>query len=401
MAEPAELTFALERFEWAAADRLEIVGRWEGLTGRRLGRPLLHVHVGGRRRRLTAIPGGQPPASGERWEAAFAWPHGAAEIERAELEIGRSLLVDLPAPRRPRRSRSGGDGDRALRALRAELAELRKRHERLEAEHAALGDQHAALIARSGELRGALNEALDGQERLSGELAKLREAHQSGEETDRRVAEERAATTAVREKLAAAREEARQAIAAEAEETERLRLELAGAREEAERVLAAERAEIARLREELAARPAPDRVGEDADEAGRRMYERISRELERERATVRELRSQLDATRTETAEHRRSAAVAATNGMAVPHEAPVPATPGAAARRHAAALLAARAELDPRAPYRRDDAARAAAAQRVPEHHRSTARVWATRAAALVLVAALLLALALIVTAVT
>ena len=34
-----ELTFELERFEWAAGDRLEIVGRWQGLAGRRLGRP--------------------------------------------------------------------------------------------------------------------------------------------------------------------------------------------------------------------------------------------------------------------------------------------------------------------------------------------------------------------------
>ena len=90
MAETPELTFALERFEWVAADRLEIVGRWQGLTGRRLGRPLLYVDAGGRRRRLTAIPGGKLPANGERWQVGFAWPHGPADIEGAELEIGRS-----------------------------------------------------------------------------------------------------------------------------------------------------------------------------------------------------------------------------------------------------------------------------------------------------------------------
>ena len=52
-----------------------------------------------------------------------------------------------------------------------------------------------------------------------------------------------------------------------------------------------------------------------------------------------------------------------------------------------------RADADPRAPYRRADAARAAAAQRVPEHEPSAAGVWATRAAAIALVAVLLIAL--------
>jgi len=330
MAEAGELTFELERFEWATADRLEIVGRWQGLTGRRLGRVLLHVDAGGHRRKLTAMPGGQVPVNGERWRAAFAWPHDAVDVEGAELEIGRSLVVDLPVPRRRRRSRS--DADRALR-----------------------------------------------------------------EDAERRLAEERAATAAVRETLATAREEARSAMAAEAEETERLRAELVSARNEAGRVLAAERAETARLRTELSARPAADRRGEETDEAGRRMYERISRELERERATVRDLRRELDAEQSQTAEHRRSVA----NGAPVAHDTPVAATPaGAAARRRAGALVAARAELDPRAPYRRADAARAAAARRVPEPAHAAIRVWATRIAAVALVTALLLALVIIVTTV-
>jgi hypothetical protein len=70
---------------------------------------------------------------------------------------------------------------------------------------------------------------------------------------------------------------------------------------------------------------------------------------------------------------------------------------GRDSRRRAAAVLAARVEAEQRAPYRRVDAARAAAAQRVPEHHRTAVGVWAMRAAALALVAVLLAAMVIIV----
>jgi hypothetical protein len=63
-------------------------------------------------------------------------------------------------------------------------------------------------------------------------------------------------------------------------------------------------------------------------------------------------------------------------------------------------VLASRAEADARAPYRRLEAARAAAAQRVPEHEQSATGVWIARAAAIALVALLLIALAIIITSV-
>ena len=222
------------------------------------------------------------------------------------------------------------------------------------------------------------------------------------EDAEQRLGSERATTTDVREKLASAREEAQKALAAEAAETERIRAELEVAREEAERVVAAERAEVARLREELATRPAPTEEGEvEGDDASRRMYERISRELEHERATARQLRRDLDAKSVETAEQRRSVAAAATNGVhTATDEAPMASTPAGRAGRRAAAVLASRAEVDARAPYRRVDAARAAAAQRVPEHEQSAAGVWVARAAAFALVALLLIALLIMITAV-
>ncbi len=311
-----------------------------------------------------------------------------------------------------------------MSGLREELSNVRS-------EHDALGDQHAALIARSGDLRGQLAEAIDAQEPLSEELRVLREAKLASdaererlegeletaradlaererelaghrEDAEQRLGAERAATTDVREKLAGAREEARRALEAEAAETEQIRAELSSAREEAERVLAAERAEVARLREELATRPKADAEDEaEGDEAGRRMYERISRELERERATASRLRRDLDAKSAQTAEQRRSVAAAATNGVhTATDETPVAATPAGRAGRRAAAVLASRAEAEARAPYRRADAARAAAAHRVPEHEQSATGVWLARAAALALVALLLVALVIIISSI-
>ena len=500
MAGTRELSFELERFEWVGDDRLEVSGRWQGLTGRRLARPVLTVEADGRRRRLTALPGGQMPAKGsdEPWRATFAWSHGVADIESAELEVGRNVIVELPAPRRRKRRRD--DGLRSeLAELRAQVAELRRARDerpgpapeaaereepaapakpaepdpellaklsalRAELEHAngerdglreeleradaeraslreelatvrserdTLDDKHAALVTRSGDLRGQLADAIDAQEPLSEELRVLRETKQAGDEerarlerelaetrktlaereqelaghrdeSEQRLGIERSATTSVREKLATAREEAQKALAAEAAETEHIRAELAGAREEAERVIAAERAEVARLREELASRPPAAVEGEsEADDAHRRMYERISAELDRERASVRELRHELDAKSAETAEHRRSSAAAATNGVhTATDETPLAATPAGRAGRRAAAVLASRAEADARAPYRRADAARAAAAQRLPEAEPSPVNLWVARAAAFALVALLLVALVIIISSI-
>src|SRR4051812_40963289 len=125
-----ELTFQLERFEWIASDRLVLAGRWNGLRGRRIAPPVLSFEVDGRRHRLRAMPGGQLD---ERWRATFAWDGEPVEIERAELEVGRTLVVDLPAPRRrssaarpaePLEERLAA-AEKEAEAARAELAQLR------------------------------------------------------------------------------------------------------------------------------------------------------------------------------------------------------------------------------------------------------------------------------------
>ncbi len=127
MADVREIGFELERFGWADGG-LEVVGRWSGLEGRRLGRPVLTVLVGGRRRRLTALPGGHlAPADDARWRAKFAYDGDPEGMTGAELEIGRRLVVDLPPPRR-RRKRAPDESDplrNELAELRAQVAELR------------------------------------------------------------------------------------------------------------------------------------------------------------------------------------------------------------------------------------------------------------------------------------
>lgn len=503
MTDVQEIGFELERFGWTAPGRLEVVGRWSGLSGRRLGRPVLTLEVAGHRRRFTALPGGHlAPTESEQWRAAFAFEGEPEDVTSAELEIGRRLVVDLPRPRRRRRRGATDDVQREIADLRAQVAalqsgrasgadaaaaetdderdaelarlreeadeerglreaaeaalaerwaeleslrgedeererrgaaerELAEEVERLGHELATLREAHATLQTEHTHLLGEFTEARESREHLTTELAQARDALKASEtererlaseiaqlradvtardeelaaargeveqthaEAERRLAEERAASTEVHEKLATAREEAQRAIAAEAADTERMRAELRTAREETERLLGAERAETARLREELAARPAPDDdEGEDADGTARRMYERIASELERERAATRSLRRELDTAQAQTAEHRRAASAAAANGVTTTEEGPLAATP---AGRLAAAR---RTEVGRAAAHHRAEAARAAAAQRVPEGHPTSIGVWAVRIAAIALVAGLLVALIIIVSAV-
>lgn len=237
-----ELTFQLERFEWVASDRLELAGRWDGLRGRRIAPPVLAFEADGRRHRLRAMPGGQLD---ERWRATFAWDGPSVDIERAELEVGRLLVVDLPAPRRRK------SADRPAEPLEERLAAA-------EAE---------AEAARE-------------------ELAQLRtDLNTAAEETEQALSAERAVEDSLRQELEAARAEltaareelerangmlehrdaqlgaTRAGLDREREELRGLRERFAGVGEELER----EREEAMRLRER-AAEPATEAMDEESDE---------------------------------------------------------------------------------------------------------------------------------------
>jgi chromosome segregation ATPase len=523
-----EVSFELERFEWTPDDRLEVVGRWIGVRGRRMSRPALTVEAGGRRHRVS----GSAESDESSWRASFDWDGSRGEVESAELELGRSLVVELPPPRRRRRRATSAEGDlraqvaelramvaelraerdaapsaeeveslradateahdlrsevESLRAssddagvlagLRAEAEEARAEAERLAAEleklraekpdtgevealrtgaeessklvdelaglrlaHGSLRAAHEQLEDEVEELRGVrderdelagqlerlrsqssdaeqvraelgelihglqerASEAENQRDRLTNELAVAREdvtrlkallaareetvVHLQ-EDAEKRVESERASTTEVHARLATAREEAQRTLVAEAEETERLRAELEQTREDGEKLLAAERAEVARLREELLN---SERLDDgESDESSRRMVERITRDLERERATSRNLRRELDDLRSRSAEHRRAVSSSTGNGTLAMDEGPAPAT------------AAGRNVRTPLGTQRRVDAARVAAATRVPRVPPSPVALWATRILAAVIVAAFGIAFVMLISAVT
>jgi hypothetical protein len=114
---PVETTAAgaavldIERFEWAEPDRIEIVGYWSGLRGRRFVRPTLILKGEGRPKRLLALLEHKPWAAheGEEWTAAFRWRGEVVKFESAELNVGSGIDLELPPPRmrpgKPRRFR--------------------------------------------------------------------------------------------------------------------------------------------------------------------------------------------------------------------------------------------------------------------------------------------------------
>src|SRR5262245_33678393 len=170
-----EVSFELERFEWTADDRLEVVGRWHGVRGRRISRPALTVDAGGRRQRLSGSQESEEP-----WIASFAW--SGDDIAGAELEIGRTLVVELPPPRR-RRRRSGAAAESDLRAqleetrialaaAQAELARPRDDADQLAAAEAELATLREAAVPDSDaleEARAALAAAERERDLLAGE----------------------------------------------------------------------------------------------------------------------------------------------------------------------------------------------------------------------------------------
>ncbi len=122
------------------------------------------------------------------------------------------------------------------------------------------------------------------------------------------------------------------------------------------------------------------------------MLERVTRDLERERAASRTLRRELDAARSDSADQRRAVSSATANGTLAMDEPPVPAT---------AAGRAGRAVRTPEGTQRRVEAARAAASQRVPRVPPSQVSLWAVRIGAALLVALLGVILVVLVSMVT
>jgi hypothetical protein len=221
------VAFEVERFEWTARDRLELVGRWSGLRGHRFLRPTLDVQVEGERHRMLAVLEHKPwaPEDGQDWVAAFTWRGEPANFDEAELTVSPDLAVQLPAPGG---SVEPGEASVATPAT-DRLPARRPRSAVLEAELAAA----LAEIERAGEelerTRAMHSEAAkELRERLRGEHAKIKAleteleqvragialAEQAAAEDADRLRDERDAAAAERDVAMTARD----AAVAEADE---------------------------------------------------------------------------------------------------------------------------------------------------------------------------------------
>lgn len=95
MAITDQISFTLLRFEWTPPDRLDVVGSWAGVDQGDLSQAALVLHGRSGTHRLEAVRGSFD--SMRNWSAVFAWDGDPASIERAEVMLGRSLVVELPA----------------------------------------------------------------------------------------------------------------------------------------------------------------------------------------------------------------------------------------------------------------------------------------------------------------
>ena len=345
-----EIAFELECFEWAD-ERLEVAGRWKGLAGRRLNRPVLTIDTeGGRRKHLVAMPGGHFGAAEDSWRATFAWPGDPEDITGAELEVGGHVVVDLPLPdrRRRRRRRPASDADDGLRA---EVGALRAQIERLRAELAGRERENMQLRA---ELEEGADEPGDAGEPGAGTVE------------IERLASEREDLTAEVERLAGERDRTRADLSREVqrlqEERDRMRVEVERLRDDGERA----RADVDDLREAFADAAAEAEATRDRHRAE---LAALEDELRVERATVARLtaelaeRPQLPPPATESA-RRAAAAAPPTQPLDAPEAEPLPALASAAS---------ASGALDPPGPLR---AGSRPASQPGVEHSPSRIAAW-------------------------
>ena len=402
----ADPAFVVERFA-AAGDRLEVVGHWSGLRGRRFVRPVLWLHRGESRRRLVAVLDHKPWAAGdgEPWIAAFKWDGGELDAERAELEVGSELVVDLPLPGgpppepRPAKPRVPSE----LERVREQLLSVTKERRELEAALDAAtvqADQLARVRAERDRAREDAEQArADGERLVNDEYRQRERAQEAAEQAIARSREAESAQRLAERQLAAAREahaglEARLAEL-EGIDHERLRAELDETAADRDRLRDQLAEERARRRAEIeAAEPA------DSEERERLRAELAAANEERER-----LRAELAADREAGGESRRlerelAGAWAERDGLAAEL-----AAARAGRERVEAELVSARA--DRKRLEREVSGLKAEREHQAPRRrlrHESESRLappsgrslWAVRAVAVGLVAILLAAIALL-----
>ena len=162
----AEATFELERFAWAAPDRLELLGTFTGVQATAATAPELVVDGPEGTRRLPALDGSVagPPEDGRPWSAEFGWQEAPVAFEHATLELERGITVALPQP--------GGK----RRWARRETLEVQAPESRPEAVDAAGGRLEGGLLAVEEHIRGVLREAQSSLDAKDAELDRAQSA---------------------------------------------------------------------------------------------------------------------------------------------------------------------------------------------------------------------------------
>lgn len=289
----AEPTFELRRFAWATPDRLEVSGTFGGLRDAMTDAPpVLVVQAGGSVHRLQAVPDSLdgPPSEGLVWQAQFTWPDAPVAVEKAELQLGAGVVVELPAPGAKRR------------LARARLLDVRTDPRRLAEATTERDVPHpaAASVGSRVEVLAAQEEVREIRAAMEQTQAELSRAHEDlqAERTRRAGDGER-----FHEGLASVRESAEKALAEELDATRRLEASLREAHEAIEAKDAVletlrselEAAETARTQAETDAETLRTQVAKHESEDGREI-ERLGEELKRSRARVDAARSELETT---------------------------------------------------------------------------------------------------------
>jgi hypothetical protein len=276
--------FQVERVEWTSDDRLEVVGRWYGVRGRRFLRPMLEVEMDGNRRRLLALLEHKPwvAEEGEQWVAAFGWEGEPVEPAVVQLAVAPGLVVRLPSPVAPGRRRGTGAARGGKRADRASAARTRARRDGASAAPAAKPSRPAPGGVTAGSLEAELVAARAEIVRLDDELGRLRATQAAEAEERRRLTDE---LERVRAALGAEAEQHSRRLAAEQQAARRLTEDLREMREQIAAVRAAASRHAERLQRERdaaatacdAALAETERAERDRD-AARRAQARAERE---------------------------------------------------------------------------------------------------------------------------
>ena len=258
--------FELDRFEWAAPDRLEVEGRWSQLRARRFVRPTLTLRGESGTHRLLALLEHKPwaPDDNEPWIAAFAWSGEPAGFESAELAVASEIEVELPPPtekgERPKPRKKAPAFRAVSRDVLAERQPVQLEKERAHALDM-MRERDAAIAAREAaererdeaareleELRAAASGEADAEDRLASARAELEDARDSATADRIAATAERDSATAERDSAIAERDAARAERDALAADLDAARAELDLAQRERD-ALVAERDAVVRERD--------------------------------------------------------------------------------------------------------------------------------------------------------